>query len=92
MSRRLLSFISEFIVVFTHIKLLLYIYEEDIKKVSSGSTNHIIFGDFFLQANSLKLEKVSPIFSIFFVRFLCPSLPCVIIDDRKNFQCVQIKS
>ena len=47
MSRRLLSFISEFIVVFTHIKLLLYIYEEDIKKVSSGSTNHIIFGDFF---------------------------------------------
>lgn len=61
--------------------------------MTSGSTNHVIFGEFFfLQENSLKLEKVSPIFSIFFVRFLCPSLPSVIIDDRKNFQCVQIKS
>ena len=62
------------------------------KKCHRGALTILFMVIFFLQANSLKLEKVSPIFSIFFVRFLCPSLPCVIIDDRKNFQCVQIKS
>ena len=52
--------------------------------MSSGSINYIIFCDFW-QANSLKLEKVGPIFFqfIFFLfNFYAPSLPSEIIGEK----------
>ena len=57
-------------------------YEEDIRQLSSGNTNHnnILV---ICAGIAIKFEKVGPMFSSFNP---CQSLPSVETDDRKQFQ------
>ena len=52
-----------------------------------GSTNRMIFWLGGFCSHSIKLEKVGPTFSSFNP---CPSMPSVVISDRKQFQCLNI--
>ena len=52
-------------------RMLLYIYEKDIKQILSGNTNRDNFFVIFFAGRALKLEKVGQIFSSFNP---CPSL------------------
>ena len=52
-------------------RMLLYIYEKDIKQILSGNTNRDNFFVIFFAGIALKLEKVGQIFSSFNP---CPSL------------------
>ena len=69
--------------------MLLQSYEEDIKQISSQTTNYT---DTFLvnfSGIALRLKKNGPMLSSFNP---CLFLPSVATDDRKQFQCLNIAS
>ena len=77
--------LSHYLVPLPIYNVLRQSYEEDIKQIASGSTNHALIFLVILLGIELKREKVGPTFSSFKP---CPFLPSVATYGRKQVQCL----